>query len=260
MALLRLSFIIATITGLACARPAAGQVATVLYGRVEDALTRAPLSNVRLFAADSSSAVLTDSLGVFALPLGPDAQLAILAERLGYFTQRFDLPAEATTRESVLLLEPMAIELEGITVEEESALATLVGGLENRRNAWGFGSVFAYDRERLDRLAGGGSMWDFVRRQRPLFRECPPPWGVGLICVPGRTRTVANPNPSSTVSVCIDGWPALIPVTDLAGLSAGAVALVEFYGREQIRVYTADYLLMRARRGDTNVTPLWMGC
>jgi hypothetical protein len=240
------------------ATPATAQVATVLYGRVEDALTREPLENVRLFAADSSSAVLTDSLGVFALPLGPDVPLAILAARLGYLEQRFDLPPEATTRESVLLLEPMAIPLAGITVEEEAAIATLVGGLENRRNAWGFGSVFAFDRERLDRLSPIGSVWDFVRQSRPLFRECPERFG--HICVPGRSRTMSNPNPFDPVTVCIDGWLALVPVSDLAVLNIGDVSLVEFYDREQIRVYTAEYLLIRARRGDTNVLPLWMGC
>ena len=259
MAKAPLVMVLAGLLGIACGRPAAAQVATVLHGRVEDALTREPLENVRLFAADSSSAVLTDSLGVFALPLGPGVAFAIHAERLGYFSQRFDLPPDGNTLLSVLLLEPMAIELEAITVEQEAAVATLVGRLEVRRNAWAFGSVFAFDRERLDRLAGGGSVWDFIRRQRPLFRECPPP-RTGSICVPGRTRTVGNPSPESTVSVCIDRWRPLIPVSDLASLNVSALSLVEFYDREEIRVYTTDYLLMRARRGDTNVTPLWMGC
>ena len=247
----------AGLLGLACASPTAAQVATVLHGRVEDALTREPLENVRLFASDSSSAVLTDSLGVFALPLGPDVPFAILAERLGYLSQRFDLPPDGNTLMSVLLLEPMAIQLEAITVEQEAAIATLVRGLETRRNAWGFGAVFAVDRDRLNRL-GTGSVWDVVRRQRPLFRECPE--RLGYVCVPGRNRTFSNPSPYNGVSVCIDGWRALIPVTDLASLDIGAVSLVEFYAREEIRVYTTDYLLMRARRGDTNVTPLWMGC
>jgi len=57
--------------------PAAAKVATVLYGRVEDSLTREPLANVRLFAADSSAAVLTDSQPCLVLPF--DSRLLILS-------------------------------------------------------------------------------------------------------------------------------------------------------------------------------------
>lgn len=251
--------ILAALCGLAFGSPVRAQIPTVLYGRVEDALTREPLGNVRLFAADSSSAVLTDSLGAFALPLGPNAPLAILAERLGYLTQRFDLPQEATLRESVLLLEPTAIQLEAITIEEEAAIETLVRRLENRRNAFAEGAVFAFDRARLDQLNPIGSAWDFVRQQRPVFRECPPP-RVNSICVPGRGRTVSSPSPYNTVTVCIDRWLALAPIADLSSLDIQGISLVELYGREEIRLYTAEYLLSRARRGDTNVTPLRMGC
>lgn len=260
MASVRLPLLIAGLLCLAFESPATAQVATVLHGRVEDALTREPLGNVRLFAADSSFAVLTDSLGAFVLPLGPEAPLAILAERLGYLAQRFDLPPDAPTRLSVLLLEPTAIQLEAITIEEEAAIETLVRRLENRRNAFGDGAVFAFGRARLDQLDPIGSAWDFVRQQRPVFRQCPPPLSPNAICVPGRGRTMSSPSPYNTVSVCIDRWLALSPIADLASLDVGGISLVEIYGRDQIRVYTAEYLLSRARRGDTNVTPLWMGC
>jgi hypothetical protein len=231
------------------------QVATVLYGRVEDAVSRAPLANVRVFAADSSAAVLTDSIGEFALPLGPDAPLVILAERLGYLDQRFDLPQEARNRLSVLLLEPMAIELAGITVEEEAALDRLIQNLESRQNAFQ-GAVRAFDRARLDGLAVIGSAWDFVRLRNPWMFEC----GIAELCVRGRGMTFANPSPQGSVTVCIDGREAQAPTSELALIDMSEVALVELFGRGHVRIYTAEYLLLRARQRRTQAAPLGMGC
>jgi hypothetical protein len=250
------------LAGLCCVaweRPATAQVAAVLYGRVEDALTRQPLENVRVFAADSSAAVLTDSRGDFALPLGPGVPFVILTERLGYISQRFDLPADAPNRMSVLLLEPEVIALEGITVEVETALERLVQNLESRRNSFP-GAIRVFDRESLNRRAGGGSVWDFVRQVAPWARECPNN-PIYICAVGGGRRTFADPYPDGVgVLVCVDGWRMLAPTSDLASLSAGGVSLVEFFGREQIRVYTAEYLLARARRGSTIAPPVWMGC
>ena len=132
---------------LALASPLSGQVGVVVHGRVEDAVSREPVVGARLFAADSSFAVYTDSLGTFYIPLPVEGPFAIQAERLGYLSQQFDLEGDAS-RISILRLEPSPIELEGFTVEQEAALTVLVEELERRRNAYPF-SMGAFDRPLL---------------------------------------------------------------------------------------------------------------
>jgi hypothetical protein len=206
---------------------------------------------------DSSSVVLTDSLGAFSIPLRSDGPFAVRAERLGYLPDRFDLGDEAPSRISVLLLAPSPIELAGITAVDQDALTVLLENIESRRNSFP-GRVLAFDRVQLERLGSGGSVWEFVQARSPFLAPC---WEDPFqLCTRGRGGTMYDPNPEYRAIVCIDGWTSYAPLSELDLLPIDAVALVEIYGPGHIRVYTPDYLLARVRRGRTHVIPLIMGC
>lgn len=209
------------------AAPVGAQVPTVLFGRVEDAFSRAPIAGARVLSADSTSAVFTDSSGEFAIQIDRADLLSLHIEQYGYLAQRFDLPEDAQASISVLLLEPVPIELEGIKVVEESALTELLGDLRGRRNSYQ-GSVSAFDRERLQRYAAGGSAWDFVRMRAPRVFECNS--GLSGLCVRGRSRTFRIPNPEVPVRICVDAWESWGAISELETLDVAAVALVEIYG------------------------------
>lgn len=238
------------------AQDLAGRI--VIYGRVENAVSRDPVEGVRVLSADSSSAIDTDPLGTFAILLPADGPFVVEAERIGYISQRFELDEEAPSHLSVLLLEPAPIAIEGITVEVQSALTELVENLERRRNAYAH-AMTAFDRADLDRLASGSSVAEFVHRSVPRLERCSDSFGM---CVPGRSRTIANPNPQITVSICLDGRRAFFE--ELEALPADVVALVELYGGrlrpKRVSVYTRQWILSSARNGRTNVTPYIMGC
>ncbi len=151
----------------------------VLQGRVEDAVSRNPIVGVRVFTADSSSVVVTDSLGAFALPLEPGAPFTFYARRLGYLPERFDLDDAASTSISVLILEPDPILIAGIealVLSDAEAVVliermeVLEQRIEDRRNAFPE-SVIAADRIDLERFAVG-SVLDFVRTRSPMIAPC----------------------------------------------------------------------------------------
>jgi hypothetical protein len=193
---------------------------------VEDADSREPLPGVRIFSADSSSAVLTDSLGTFAIPLPAEGPLVVRAERLGYIADRFELADDAPSRISVLLLEPAPIQIEGITVVDEDALTTLVLNIESRRNGYA-GAMRAFDRGRLERERG--SVLEFVEIRNPWIRAC----GADPLkmCVRGRGATMANLNPQDEILVCVDELESHSPFAELGNLPIEAVALVEIFSR-----------------------------
>jgi hypothetical protein len=245
----RLPWLLAFTASIAAAWPLSGQQSVSISGRVEDASTREPLAGVRIFAADSSSAVLTDSLGVFLIELGSEGPLAVQAERLGYLTDRFELDSTPAAI-SVILLQPAPIQLEGITVADEDAVTRLVMNLSARRNSYS-GAMQAFDRVRLERELG--SVLDFVQTRKSLVRTCANDFL--KMCVRGRGATIANPNPQSRVLVCVDEVESLSPFVDLEALPIQAVAIVELYDR-QIRIYTPEWLLWSARNGRTSLMPI----
>lgn len=252
--------LVLVVISFAVAAPLAAQVPVVIQGRVEDASSRAPVAGARVISADSSISVLTDSLGSFTLPLPSANELAVHVERIGYLAQRFDLPAEAPFRITVLRLEPAAIELEGVTVVSEAAIEVLVDNLERRRNAFP-GSMRAYDRAWLERFAPIGSIFDVVRQRIPGMFPCQ--YDTGQMCIRGRGATFSNPFPTAQLTVCIDGWKSIAPVSELNSIPVEAVALIEFYGRSGVKVYTTPWILTRARTGWTTVmpdTPFGLSC
>jgi hypothetical protein len=186
-------------------------------------------------------------------PAGP---FSVWAESYGYQPDHFELGDDAPSQISVLRLSPAPLAIEGITVEAEAALAQLVEGLENRRNAVPY-AVRAFDRGALDRLAQPGSVYDFLRIRVPTMRFCDrDPF---QLCVPSRFRSFTRVAPQRQLMVCVDEWRSFVPSTELQTTSIDAVALVEIYPGE-IRVYTRQWLLNRAGAGRTRLTPLIMGC
>jgi hypothetical protein len=241
---------------LAAASSVGAQVpsTSVIRGRVEDATTRQAIEGARVFTEDSTSVAVTDSLGHFDLRTSDDAPWVIHTDRFGYVSQRFDLGGAIESARYVLLMEPAPITIEPITVEVEAAIDRLVRNLEARRNSYP-SAMRALDRQWIERFGPrGGSALDLVfQSDRRLF-ECTA--DRSHLCVRGRFITFRNPYPEDRLFVCVDGWLSLAPVNELNTLPTDAVALVEVYARSQVRVYTAQYLLSRARRGWTNVAPI----
>ena len=240
--------------------PVAAQ-ATVIQGRVEDALSRIPLPDVTLFSADSSRAAVTDSMGAFVLRLPAEAPLTVLVERVGYQTSWFHLPESAAERRAVLRLEPEPIELQGIEIVGESAVTETLEALERRRNGY-FGAVSAFDRLRLEELAGFGTVSDFVRREAHYAYPCHQS-ASGLCSLERRgRRSIPLPPTQRHVRVCLDGRESWL--AELDALDIESVALVEIYrrGRGGIRVYTPGFITAMARRGRTisSASPPEYGC
>jgi hypothetical protein len=230
------------------------QVGTVLRGRIEDATTRQPVEGARVFSADSASVAVTDSLGNFDLPAVDTGPWVLLTDRLGYATQTFELAGEPASSRFVLLLEPSPIMIDALTVEAEAALVTLQRNLRSRRNAYPH-AMRALDREWIDRFGPtGGSALDLVLQAAPRFFPCTRE--PSQLCRRGRFVTFRNPYPEDQILVCIDGVRAFAALSELSSLHVGSVALAEVYAQSQVRVYSADYLLYRARRGWTSVEPI----
>lgn len=233
----------------------AGQVGVVVHGRVEDAQSREPVAGARVVTGDSTAAVLTDSLGAFAVLIRAGTPLSLRVEQFGYVVQTFALDERAPSGISVLLLEPAPFELEEVAVVEESAITELLGDLRARRNfLWGT----ALDRAQLERY-GSATTWDVVRTRAPMLFECNE--GPSGLCARARASSFANPFRGVPVLVCVDGWTSWGAVSELDNLAVRDVALLEVFGmgRGGIRVYTPRYLATTARRG-IQVSPFATSC
>lgn len=207
-----------------------------------------------MFTDDSTSVAVTDSLGGFELRVVGDGPWGVHTDRFGYVSQRFELAGESGAARFVLLMEPAPFVLEPITVEAEAALAQLFRNLEVRRNAYA-SSMRAMDRVWIDRFGPrGGSALDLVLQANPRLFECSE--DPSQLCVRSRFVTFRDPYPEDRIFVCVDGWLSFAPANELFTLPTEALALVEVYGRSQVRVYTAGYLLHRAKRGWTAVMPI----
>jgi hypothetical protein len=241
------------------AAPLSGQVGVVIHGRVEDASSREPIAGARVSSDNSSAVHFTDSGGAFAIVIDAGESFTVYVEQYGYLSQRFDLPDEAPSNISVLLLEPDPIELDGINVTAESSVTELFRELRSRRNSYE-GSVMAFDRAQLGRFAPVGTAWDFISQRVSDLFECSD--ARSGLCRSGRGRSFQNPNPEVPVLVCVDGWESWGAISELANLDIQSVALIEVYGRGRggIRVYTGWYLSSLARTGRLMATPLAWGC
>lgn len=251
---------VATLVALGAFGPARGeaQVASVLHGRVEDAVTTRPIAGALVRSANGRTAVETDSIGGFVLALVPGEPLVLEVEMFGYRTETFELDDGATERISVLRLEPEAVEVEGLHVLAESALEEVLGDMRRRRAAYPR-AVTVLDRTRLEQL-GDMTLWDIVRTRVPTLWPCDESWS-GL-CVRGRGGTIENPSPVAPVQVCIDDRRSWAAVEDLEAMTANDISVLEIFGRGQggIRIYTPRFIVLSVRDGRNITAPLASGC
>lgn len=238
--------------------PGAAQIASVVHGRVEDAVTTRAVAGAWVRSEDRAAAVRTDSLGAFVIALEPGVPLVLDVEAFGYRVERFELDEGATERISVLRLEPEAMEVEGLHVLAESALEVVLSDMKGRRAAYP-GAVTTLDRTRLE-LFGDMTLWDLIRSRVPSLWPCDESWS-GL-CARGRGGTIENPNPIAPVQVCIDDRRSWSAVADLEELTARDISVLEIFGRGHggIRVYTPRFIVLSVRDGRNITAPLASGC
>lgn len=235
------------------------QAPVVIHGRIEDAVTRAPVAGARVSSADSSSVAFADAQGVFAVQIPPGVPLSLQVEQFGYLAAYFELPVGSPERISVLLLEPAPIELAGVDVVAESDIDRVLSDMRRTRNAYQ-GAVNFYDRSAIERFASGGTVWDFIRLRVPGMFECAT--GRSGLCVTGRSRSFQTPFPELPVRICLDGRESWLAVGELTALDIQSVSMVEIFGRGRggIRIYTPWYLTSVASRGGVAGTPVEFGC
>ena len=260
------------------ALPLRAQIPVVIFGTVQDAVSKEPIAGALLLNRDSTNAVFTDSLGNFAIELQRGAPYVLHAEQFGYERTRFELSDSSRLLRSILLVNPDPIPIEGVTVVAEDALTELLEQIEGRRGGYS-GSVRFYDRERI--LAyGGDSAFELVRRF-PFVDECRDDWME--LCRRAGLR-------SGRLLVCINERRTFASTSELSAIPLESVALAEFYGPTvgwglsrweggalsaggqppfssarraqggQIRIYTREWIVSTAGRGIRGVFPAEFGC
>ena len=245
------------LSAFALAPQVTAQDPSILYGRVQDAVSEQPVADARVLATDSSAMVFTDSLGTFAIEAGPGARPTVIIDKLGYMTGEFSL-AGTDGQFYVIPLEPAPFVLEGVEAVSQSSVTRMVLDLQRRRNSYQ-GAVRVLDRTRMEGYTDGTTAWDLIRQRVPTLLECDSRSG---LCMRGRARTIRNPFPIVPVFVCVDQWQSFGAIAELDRLSQLDIAMIEIYsrGRGGIRVYTTEYLAHAARTGRFIATPLGFGC
>jgi len=245
---------------------ALAQIPAIIQGRIEDAVTRAPILEARVISRDSGVSVLTDSTGAFSIEVTDADSVTLVVEYFGYMTDSFELEEGAPNRITVLLLQPEPLELAGVVVEAEAAIASVLTQLERRRNIYPY-SVQAYDGRTIAESTAYGSAWAFLRARAPRIHECSE--SRSGLCIGDRPAGFDLTGPGDdgrwmqrvgrqAVDVCIDGIRSNQAVQVLRTMSIGRLALLEIYwaGRGGIRAYSADYLNLIARMGGMYIPPV----
>ena len=215
----------ATLPAPSPAQDLSGRV--VIYGRVEDAVTEEAVGGSFVVAGDSTWAVTADSLGNFAIPVDRSPPYMVIVEQLGYEPTVFELPDSAQSMLTVVRIEPAPIEIDGVTVVDESQLAAFTIRLEARRSGY-TGSVRVFDRARL-LIDGAESALQLVQRRYPDTRPCETfgadgaPYELNQLCRTSRGRV-------GEMLICLDDRQSPLHVVDLEALPVGEIALAEFYG------------------------------
>ena len=183
------------------------QIDPVIHGRVEDASTGEPIQGVLILAADSTAGTLSDSLGVFAISLGPEGPFVLHAKQFGCKPTVFELPTDAAPQLSVLKLPSLAIKIEGVTVVGETAMIQLVERLDQRRVRYP-GVTRSLDSEGISRVAAGDA-FDLVLRQVPDLLDCKTASYPGIVtdylCRQPRGIMLSGGAGGEEFLVCIDG-------------------------------------------------------
>ncbi|MFQ5537452.1 MAG: carboxypeptidase-like regulatory domain-containing protein [Gemmatimonadota bacterium] len=241
-----LSAVLAFLVVLAASAEVAAQNAVILRGRVMDAETAVPVPGALVRLEGSDRGVMSDSTGMFALPVDPAPRYVLHVTQLGYHDLKWPVGSAAPERVTALLLTKDPIELEGITVLSERLA-------DRRRGIFGVADVMT--QSELKEVSGG-SGFDLLRRLLPFTEVCSVE--SEALCLPGRT----NGGERRTVTVCIDGHrvPEPLMETTLSGIDPRRLYLVEAYQRAgQVRMYTPGYIKRLLGLG-LDLPPLSFGC
>ena len=212
----------------------------VIRGRVVDgAGTPIPAALVGL--ALSNQAVMADSVGRFALPVGRPGRYRLAVEQLGYRATEVWVEPDDVDRPLIIALARDPILLEGLEVT--------VDRLERRRRHYS-GIVRVVDQRELA-ATSANTAYDVLRRTIPSLRPCPNElWNECVV-----RRGSVQP-----LTLCIDERPAWGGRDELEAYTAAELYLVEVYdmGRAA-RVYTRWYVdnMMRKPRA---LVPISFGC
>ncbi|MDX1568301.1 MAG: carboxypeptidase-like regulatory domain-containing protein, partial [Longimicrobiales bacterium] len=132
-------------------------------GRVVDARSGAPVRGAFVGLHPAEEGVLTDSAGVFRLPVSVSPPYDLVAEQLGYSDGRVAVSAAEAEAGVEIRIEPDPVALEELEVVTER--------FARERNAYA-GAVSAYDQEFM--LSQPGQTAFDVAVQRARLRPCAP--------------------------------------------------------------------------------------
>lgn len=219
---------------------AADRADVVIRGRIVDG-TGMPVPAALVGLALSDQAVMADSVGRFALPVGRPGRYRLAVEQLGYSPTEVWVEPEDIDRPLIIAIARDPILLEGLEVT--------VDRLERRRRFYA-GIVRVLDQGELAATAAN-TAYDVLRRHIPSLRPCSNQlW----------SECVVRRGSVQPLTLCIDERPAWGGRDELETYTAAELYLVEVYdmGRA-VRLYTRWYVDNMMRRPRTLV-PIAFGC
>lgn len=213
---------------------------TVLRGQVMD-VDGMPLPLALVGLSRSNEAVMTDSLGRFALPVGPAVGYRLAVEQLGYHDTEVWVEAEDADLPLMIVLRRDPIALEGLQVT--------VDRFERRRNFYS-GIVRVVDQKDLA-FTAATSAYDIVRRNAPMMRPCS--GSIWRDCVMRRGQL-------TEMLICVDERRAYGGRDELELYQPEELYMVEVYdfGRA-VRLYTRWYV-DKVMKNPRPVVPVEFGC
>ncbi|MGI9627217.1 MAG: carboxypeptidase regulatory-like domain-containing protein [Longimicrobiales bacterium] len=228
-----------TLTPAAAGQEDAPDERTILGQVVDDEGLPVPLAIVGLTRSDR--AVMTDSVGRFALPVGPRSQYRITAEQLGYLSGEILVPAADIGESVVINIERDPVALAGLEVT--------VDRFERRRRFYA-GTVHVVDQQDLARFVAGTAR-DVIRTNSPFVRTCSDDPYKDCILRRGQL---------SPMTICLDERPLFGGSDELELYAPEELYMVELYdwGRSA-RVYTR-WFVERMTHQPRNLPPHEFGC
>ncbi len=212
----------------------------VIRGRVVDG-AGLPIPAALVGVALSNQAVMADSVGRFALPVGRPGRYRLAVEQLGYSPTEVWVEPEDIHRPLIIALARDPILLEGLEVA--------VDRLERRRRFYP-GIVRVVEQGELAATAAN-TAYDVLRRTIPSLRPC-----INQVW----SECVVRRGSVQPLTLCIDERPAWGGRDELETYTAAELYLVEVYdmGRAA-RLYTRWYVDNMMKR-PRPLVPIAFGC